>query len=119
MSAPSRAPVDSTDAREQRELDAAREAAEAREAAAAAARAARRADAHHQLDEAVHQGRCTDGWLGEDEDGRPVPCRVCRPHLSHVACRTCSSSYKVCEAVQTDHRQPCCDDCDHAPAGAR
>lgn len=24
---------------------------------------------------------CDAGWCGEDADGRPVPCLVCRPHL--------------------------------------
>lgn len=28
---------------------------------------------------AEHQ--CDQGWLGEDHDGRPIPCLVCRPHL--------------------------------------
>lgn len=25
---------------------------------------------------------CADGWLGEDGDGRPRPCPVCRPHVA-------------------------------------
>lgn len=24
---------------------------------------------------------CHGGWLGEDADGRPIPCYECRPHL--------------------------------------
>lgn len=28
-----------------------------------------------------HEARCRSGWLGEDAEGRPVPCTVCRPHL--------------------------------------
>lgn len=24
---------------------------------------------------------CEGGWLGVDEEGRPRPCLVCRPHL--------------------------------------
>lgn len=24
---------------------------------------------------------CVEGWLGEDEEGRPQPCPRCRPHL--------------------------------------
>lgn len=24
---------------------------------------------------------CVDGWLGEDDQGRPRPCLTCRPHL--------------------------------------
>jgi hypothetical protein len=28
-----------------------------------------------------HPG-CTDGWLGEDADGRLIPCGLCRPHLA-------------------------------------
>lgn len=29
-----------------------------------------------------HDPRCSDGWLGEDDDGRLVPCLTCRPHLA-------------------------------------
>lgn len=25
---------------------------------------------------------CVAGWLGEDEQGRPVACEVCRPHVA-------------------------------------
>ena len=28
-----------------------------------------------------HDPRCRDGWLGEDEAGRVIPCLTCRPHL--------------------------------------
>ncbi len=31
-------------------------------------------------DGAGHRG-CIDGWLGEDNEGRPRPCLVCRSHL--------------------------------------
>lgn len=24
---------------------------------------------------------CEAGWLGEDDQDRPIPCLVCRPHL--------------------------------------
>lgn len=27
-----------------------------------------------------HDPRCRDRWLGEDEEGRPIPCPVCKPH---------------------------------------
>ena len=30
----------------------------------------------------VHDPRCRDGWLGEDGDGRLIPCLTCRPHLA-------------------------------------
>jgi hypothetical protein len=26
-------------------------------------------------------GHCDDGWLGEDNDGRLIPCTECKPHL--------------------------------------
>ncbi|MGB7363327.1 MAG: hypothetical protein WA931_09855 [Rhodococcus sp. (in: high G+C Gram-positive bacteria)] len=29
-----------------------------------------------------HDRRCRRGWLGEDAEGRPIPCLVCRPHLA-------------------------------------
>lgn len=25
---------------------------------------------------------CVAGWLGEDAEGRPRPCRTCKPHLT-------------------------------------
>lgn len=28
---------------------------------------------------------CHRGWLGEDLDGRPIPCLRCRPHLRKTA----------------------------------
>ncbi|MBM0125608.1 hypothetical protein [Pimelobacter simplex] len=28
-----------------------------------------------------HAPGCRDGWLGEDDEGRPIPCLECRPHL--------------------------------------
>lgn len=34
---------------------------------------------------------CSDGWLGEDDAGRPIPCLTCKPHLrpkSHIDGRT-------------------------------
>lgn len=31
-----------------------------------------------------HDPRCRRGWLGEDLDGRPVPCLICRPHLAQT-----------------------------------
>lgn len=32
----------------------------------------------------VHPAACVGGWLGEDSEGRPVPCLTCRPHLRAV-----------------------------------
>lgn len=29
--------------------------------------------------------KCRRGWLGEDLEGRPVPCLVCRPWLGEAA----------------------------------
>lgn len=29
-----------------------------------------------------HEARCKNGWLGEDAEGRPIPCTRCRPHLT-------------------------------------
>jgi hypothetical protein len=31
---------------------------------------------------ALHDAQCVDGWLGEDAEGRPQPCPVCKPHLA-------------------------------------
>lgn len=30
----------------------------------------------------LHDPRCENGWLGEDDAGRVVPCLQCRPHLA-------------------------------------
>lgn len=31
---------------------------------------------------ADHDQRCRNGWLGEDNAGRLIPCELCRPHLT-------------------------------------
>lgn len=54
-----RYPVDSADARELREFE-----------------------AENPEQPFFHDPRCEDGWLGEDERGRPIPCLQCRPHLA-------------------------------------
>lgn len=33
----------------------------------------------------AHDIRCHNGWLGEDDQGRPIPCLTCRPHLRRTA----------------------------------
>jgi hypothetical protein len=30
----------------------------------------------------LHASRCSGGWLGEDTEGRPIPCLQCRTHLA-------------------------------------
>lgn len=87
-------PVDSTDAREQRE-------AEAEQAAA------------YDAERRRHAEQCRGGWRGEDAHGRPVPCVVCRPHLLSVACRLCSTPYAACTSQRLTRRGPCCGACDH------
>lgn len=32
-----------------------------------------------------HDPRCRRGWLGQDLEGRPIPCLHCRPHLHKTA----------------------------------
>lgn len=29
-----------------------------------------------------HDPRCRNRWLGEDDEGRPIPCPVCKPHTA-------------------------------------
>lgn len=87
-------PVDSADAREQREIEWERANAAAAE----------------QRD---HDRRCQGGWLGLDEDERPIPCRRCRPDLVHVACRSCGVGWRSCENLNEIRRGPCCTGCDH------
>jgi hypothetical protein len=89
------APIDSTEAREELERD--------RDQAAAAARS-----------DLEHMARCRDGWLGEDNDGRPVPCLHCRPHLAQPArCSTCQAPAGACAAQVHARRGHCCDLCEH------
>lgn len=90
-----RIPIDSTEAREQREAE--------------------------QLDlEAADQERrrhdrdCRGGWLGEDDQGRPRPCLRCRPWLAVRACPTCSTTYAACVLQRDQRRGRCCPDCNHA-----
>jgi hypothetical protein len=90
-------PIDSADVREQRELDQAR--AEAERAAADR-----------------HAATCRGGWLGLDDDERPIACPRCRPHLLHVPCRTCSVPWQSCQALHAIRRGRCCPECDHLPA---
>lgn len=84
---------DSTDAREQREAEAAQEELE-------------------RFEQQHRPARC-GGWLGEDEEGRPVPCLRCRPHLALTPCRTCSTGAAACTQDRARHGGPCCDHCDH------
>ena len=90
-------PVDSTDARERREADAAAREAEA-------------------LDRRRHAEACNGGWLGEDESGRPIACSRCRPHLIRVACWTCGQPAQACAMKRNARLGACCDHCDHKPA---
>ncbi len=89
------APVDSTEARERRE-------AEAEDQAAA------------ELDRRRHAETCMNGWVGEDQDGRPAPCPRCRPHLLTVACWTCGQTSNACRIKWAALTGRCCDYCDHS-----
>ena len=93
-------PIDSTDARELRELEQDQVAADATE-------------------RERHDQECRGGWRGEDADGRPVACLTCRPHLAHTPCRTCSAPWQSCQSLKSIRRGPCCTDCDHHPHGTR
>lgn len=46
----------------------------------AEARELREAQADEQQ-QRRHDPSCSGGWLGEDLDGRLIPCLDCRPHL--------------------------------------
>ena len=91
-------PVDSADAREQREAELEREAED-------------------QAERARHATDCVDGWLGEDDQARPIPCPRCKPALVHVPCWLCSVRYEACAAQQARRRGPCCEGCDHGRRG--
>lgn len=46
-----------------------------------------RARCERENDTDAHPASCEDGWLGEDPQGRLVPCLVCRPHLARGSLR--------------------------------
>jgi hypothetical protein len=60
-----------------------------------------------------HDPRCRNGYLGEDDNGHPIPCPGCKPWL--VACPTCGTSTKRCEFDRGQMRGRCCPDCPHVP----
>lgn len=99
MSRLSWAPIDSTEARELRELEAER--------------------ATEQQAQPQHDDRCRGGWLGEDAEGRPVACPACRPHLQNLPCRTCQVKANTCEEGRRRLRGPCCEQCEHRTMRAR
>lgn len=101
-------PTDSAEARELREAEAEESSYAAEQAAAAAA-----AELQSRRD---HAERCRRGWLGEDSEGRPIPCPVCRPWLLEVPCHTCSTSPAACRQAAA-RRGRCCPNCDHRPGG--
>jgi hypothetical protein len=43
-------------------------------------------DRYGEPDEAprCRDSRCRRGWLGHDDDGRPIPCLTCKPHLTRT-----------------------------------
>lgn len=88
-------PIDSTDAREQRELEQALAESYAEE---------RRR----------HDAECVGGFRGETEDGQPIACPLCKPWVYAIPCRTCSVPAKPCENQMSRGRGPCCDRCWHA-----
>lgn len=114
MTAVMRIPVDSTDAREQREAEAEQQAAEARDTEAKKIQAGVTSQLEAQA-RRDHAARCRRGWLGEDDHGRPVPCPVCRPWLLEVACWTCSTPPVACHLRNGVRRGPCCPHCNHQP----
>lgn len=91
-------PVDSTDAREQREAEQER--------------------AQDEITERERHAReCRDGWRGEDAAGHPIPCVVCRPHLLAMDCTTCGVDWNACRSQSNARRGPCCDRCLHLHRG--
>ena len=87
-------PIDSTDAREQLER-----AADARDA--------------DERQEQLHQVLCSDGWLGDDPRGRPIPCPWCRPSAWPAVCSLCAMPAHLCERLNRRRRRRCCMTCDH------
>lgn len=92
-----RIPVDSTDAAELRELEAERE--------------------QQQAAERYHDPACRFGWLGEDREGRPIPCGICRPHLHDHRCTGCLALANSCTNRRLLSGRDCCPACSHQSAG--
>lgn len=60
-----------------------------------------------------HDPSCRNGYLGEDDNGHPIPCPDCKPWL--VACPTCGVAPNRCEFDRGQMRGRCCPDCPHIP----
>jgi hypothetical protein len=43
---------------------------------------------------------CVLGWVGEDAEGRPVPCLICRPHVLEQRRRAAGCSTPGCRCRQ-------------------
>jgi hypothetical protein len=41
-----------------------------------------------------HDPRCRRGWLGEDLDGRMIPCLQCKPHLATALSNLANAMHK-------------------------
>lgn len=102
-------PIDSTGAREQRELE-----EELSAEAAAAAHGKEGPKPRPDADFGGHDERCRAGWLGEDVAGRPIPCLACRPHLGAAHCRTCDTSRARCRDQRALGHGMCCGSCEHS-----
>lgn len=94
-----RIPVDSAEAAELREA----EDAQREHATVPPARAS-----------APHDSRCRRGWLGEDPEGRPIPCPHCRPHLRDRAYLVCDLRESACSSRRERLGIRCCEHCEHA-----
>ena len=87
-------PIDSAEARELREAE---------------------ADEVHARLPSAHDARCRDGWLGDDDQDRPIPCPTCRPHLAPHHCKHCGASRHTCNSNRILGGRHCCRGCTHQP----
>lgn len=44
--------------------------------------------------------RCRKGWIGHDDEGRPIPCLACKPHLA-----TTTTSHDFAERIPSARAQ--------------
>ena len=71
-----------------------------------------------------HSVACRGGWLGEDAEGRPIPCLMCRPHLAARQGRVDAKRDLLAELTAPEprgHRAPAdvaTLDCQSKPDGA-
>ncbi|MGW4720895.1 hypothetical protein [Nocardia sp. NPDC004260] len=60
-------------------------------------------------DRPCRDARCRRGWIGADDEGRPIPCLACKPHLAKTSttndCAESIPSAKAQAAIDREDRK--------------